>query len=108
RKSSRCCARPTSTCPCSTRTSATDSSAAGPLPGGAVRSFFHGHGINGLAAASVVVLYLCRVPAVSPLCPFRSPPRLPALPPPAAPGSEEHTSALQSRENLVCGLLLVK
>src|SRR5690606_41660016 len=38
--------------------------------------------------------------------PRREPGR--ALPCPAAPRSEEHTSELQSRENLVCRLLLEK
>src|SRR5690606_10709818 len=36
------------------------------------------------------------------------PPEQPPAPPPPPPRSEEHTSELQSRENLVCRLLLEK
>src|SRR2546430_12603382 len=43
-----------------------------------------------------------------PNSPTRLRPRLPRLPPPGPPRSEEHTSELQSQSNLVCRLLLEK
>src|SRR6266700_7172049 len=50
-----------------------------------------------------------RVPIPTP-APGRVPPHsaAPACSPPGTPRSEEHTSELQSRENLVCRLLLEK
>src|SRR3712207_7494072 len=44
----------------------------------------------------------------TPRSPRRSTPRAPSVPHPAVPRSEEHTSELQSRQYLVCRLLLEK